>query len=91
LNKADLLEQKLKAGKSIKTAWPDYAGSNDFGEVSSFIQKSFLEQADNGTAKPREVFAYITTATDTNNVRKVFDAIEATITTAAATDAGLIM
>jgi len=89
LNKADLLAQKLKAGKSITSAWPDYTGGSDFDEVVAFIRRSFLAQADAGQGKPRDVFAYVTTATDTENVKRVFEAVESSVTSAAADMAGL--
>jgi len=89
LNKSDILEAKLKAGKSLKVCYPDYGGGDTFEEVTKYIQKVFTSINNPITGKPREVFPFVTNATDTNNVQRVFDAVETSITTQAMKDAGI--
>jgi GTPase SAR1 family protein len=89
LNKSDLLESKLKEGKNIKAAFPDYKGSNSYEEVVDYVKKAFTSVNDPATGKPREVFAHVTNATNTDNVKKVFDSVETSVTNMALATSGL--
>lgn len=59
-------------------------------QVTDFLKKTFSNVVDPATQKPREVFAHITTATDTSNVKRVFEAVELTITNQSLQMAGII-
>ena len=73
LNKRDLFARKiLKSNISDVPEWSDYQGrscSYDDG-VSYFVQK-FLEKNQH---KNKDIYTHVTCATDTENVRVVFDA-----------------
>ncbi len=78
MNKIDLFIDKLRL-KSIKTCFPEYDGTNQLEDASDFIERQFLSRSEDyaikpGDAKKRMIFPYFTCATDTNNVKKVFDA-----------------
>lgn len=74
LNKKDLFEQKIKS-KSIadSEAFKDYKGApNSYDDgVKYFIQK-FLEK--NKSGSERNIYQHVTCATDTKNVKVVFNA-----------------
>ena len=68
LNKRDLLEEKLKTTAFSREG---YEGDpNSFPQVCAFIQSLFEKRAPETT----RVYSHVTCATDTNNVRVVFDA-----------------
>lgn len=72
LNKKDLFEEKI--GKSPLTiCFPEYAGANTFNEAAPFIQMQFEEL--NKRKDTKEIYSHFTTATDTNNILFVFDAV----------------
>jgi arabinogalactan endo-1,4-beta-galactosidase len=58
----------------LNFCFEDYPGSNNFEEASTFIKNKFL--ALNNNTKDKHIYAHITTATDTDNIRFVFDAIQ---------------
>jgi len=89
LNKSDLFQEKIESGKSITTAFPDYKGPNTYNDCTEFIKEKFLDVVDPGTGKPKEIYPHLTCATDTNNVRKVFDSVQAFMTNTALGDVGL--
>eukprot|EP01006_Ploeotia_vitrea_P039528 TRINITY_DN66356_c1_g15_i1.p1 TRINITY_DN66356_c1_g15~~TRINITY_DN66356_c1_g15_i1.p1 ORF type:complete len:368 (+),score=205.95 TRINITY_DN66356_c1_g15_i1:123-1226(+) len=75
LNKADLFQEKLvNAGASLNRLFPDYSGGADFDAATDFIVNKFLEQNRNGYIS--EIYAHVTTATDTNNIRFTFNAVK---------------
>jgi len=72
-NKVDLFKEKIKE-KNIDSCFPDYKGGQNFEEASKFIYEKFL-----GASKDkREIYAHFTTATDTENISKVFKDIKKT-------------
>jgi hypothetical protein len=73
LNKRDLFEAKIKTNPIEQTpAFSDYTGlDRDFNAgVEYFVQK-FLERNRGGDEHP--VYYHVTCATDTRNVKVVFD------------------
>jgi len=70
LNKADLFRDKI-ARVSLKVLFDDYTGGNVFEEGTRFIQEKFAALNRNPNKK---IFAHVTCATDTENVKVVFDA-----------------
>jgi len=72
-NKVDLFKEKIKE-KNIDSCFPDYKGAQTFEEASKFISEKFL----NTCKDRREIYAHFTTATDTENISKVFKDIKKT-------------
>lgn len=75
LNKRDLLDIKVKTS-NIKDYFPKYTGdSKDPEAVAEFIATMYLERKPAG----HDVFKHFTTATDTGNIKRVFDDVKATL------------
>lgn len=73
LNKRDLFAEKIQ--KVPLTVWdPDYDGSNDFATASSYIQEAF--ESKNKESATKKIYTHITCATDTNNMKVVFNAVK---------------
>eukprot|EP01135_Chromosphaera_perkinsii_P003515 Nk52_evm15s246 gene=Nk52_evmTU15s246 len=73
LNKIDLLEKKLRTSDMGKY-FSDYTGGNDLEAAKMFIEHRFFQ-----IGKPTEykrVYAHFTVATDTENVKRVFEAVK---------------
>jgi len=75
MNKIDLMREKL-LNTRINVCFPEYDGNNSFEDCSDYIEKKFLEVSED---KKRMIFPHLTCATDTNNIRHVFDACKVTI------------
>jgi GTPase SAR1 family protein len=75
LNKSDIFAEKLKGGKSIKIAYPEYTGPNSFKSSVRYIQNKFEDITDPFTGNKKAIFTHVTCATNTDNVRVVFDAV----------------
>jgi hypothetical protein len=74
LNKVDLFEEKIKKStiKSIKE-FSDYKGKkNDFKAGVSYFKNKFLEK--NKHPDTKVIYTHLTCATDTQNVKVVFNA-----------------
>eukprot|EP01080_Neovahlkampfia_damariscottae_P006387 gene6387-10394_t len=71
-NKLDLFKEKIK-NVDLKVCFPDYTGGCDYDSASKFIEKEFRDRnQDDG----KEIYAHFTCATDTNNIKNVFDNIK---------------
>jgi hypothetical protein len=73
LNKSDLFEEKIKV-KNIRDypAFSDYAGKDgDLKAGADYFTSKFLAK---NKAPDRMIYPHLTCATDTKNVRIVFDA-----------------
>jgi GTPase SAR1 family protein len=72
LNKKDLFEEKLKKAP-LKDYLPDYSGDNTFEDAWKFIGLKFtaLKQESN-----RQIYTYVTCATDDQNVMFVFNSVK---------------
>jgi guanine nucleotide-binding protein G(i) subunit alpha len=70
LNKSDLFRDKI-ARVDLNILFEDYTGGCDYESALSFITNQFVSLNANSSKK---VFAHVTCATDTDNVRVVFDA-----------------
>ena len=71
MNKQDLFEQKLKAGTKIKDVFKDYKGGKSASAGVSFFQKKFQKL---NKVKGRSIKCHATCATDSSNVKKIFEA-----------------
>jgi len=69
LNKRDLFAQKLKK-KPLSTLFPEFKG-DDYEKATKFLEKEFFKRA-----KGKNVYTHLTCATDTENVRVVFEAVQ---------------
>jgi len=69
LNKSDLFRDKIKK-VSLSVLFKDYAGGNEYDAGISFIQQQFVGCNRNAHKK---IFAHVTQATSTENVKVVFD------------------
>jgi len=74
LNKKDLFEQKITK-VDMECCFPQYKGGKNYEKASNYIKTKFVEK-NNQLSKGREVFTHFTCATDTSNVRFVFNAVE---------------
>jgi len=75
LNKKDLFEEKIKRGIELSECFPEYTGG-DWTVAAKYIEQQFLMQND----QPQKlIFPHITCATDTENMRFVFDCVKDTI------------
>ncbi|CAI5439161.1 unnamed protein product [Caenorhabditis angaria] len=73
LNKKDLFEEKIQKSP-LTIAFPEYTGRNEFDEASIYIQHKF-EEVNKREGTEKELYTHFTCATDTNNIRFVFDAV----------------
>ena len=88
LNKRDLFEEKIKIKKiTDNVAFSDYKGppNNYDAGVKYFIDKF---KAKNRGGKDRQIYHNVTCATDTKNIRIVFDACKDIILRQAVADMG---
>jgi len=86
LNKNDLFTQKIKK-VPLKTLFPDYKGGSDPHAGSKFILQKFLAQNNN---PDKMIFSHVTCATDTENVRVVFNAVRTCVLTRSLEDAKIM-
>ncbi|KZT68855.1 heterotrimeric G protein alpha subunit 4 [Daedalea quercina L-15889] len=77
LNKNDLFEKKV-VHSDIRSFFPDYDGpSADAATGREYFKKRFARLAQKANQKEREVYIHTTTATDTEMLRVVMAAVEA--------------
>uniref|UniRef100_A0A6B2L818 Uncharacterized protein n=1 Tax=Arcella intermedia TaxID=1963864 RepID=A0A6B2L818_9EUKA len=90
-NKYDLFLKKMKEGKSIATAFPDFQGGSDADKSIAFLTEKFCTLPDAGAPPAkREIYSHVTTATDTEQVNVVFQAVKDFILNQGLKTAGLI-
>lgn len=85
LNKKDLFVEKIKK-QNITVTFPDYSGPQEYDSAVDFIQNKFVTINDNPN---RKVFPHITCATDTENVKHVFNSVRTSVLTSVVKNAGL--
>nr|XP_006006234.1 PREDICTED: guanine nucleotide-binding protein G(t) subunit alpha-3 [Latimeria chalumnae] len=86
LNKKDLFEDKVTK-VSLKICFPDYDGPNTFEDAGNYIKHQFLDL--NLRKNVKEIYSHMTCATDTENVKFVFDAVTDIILKGNLKDCGL--
>lgn len=71
---------------NITVAFPDYEGKQEFKEASEYIQDQFIALNEN---PQKSIYPHITCATDTTNIRSVFEAVRSIVLSKAFTTIGL--
>jgi len=86
LNRRDLFQEKIKA-KSLTLCpdFKDYKGAT-FEEACTYIETKFKEGNEN---KERVIKTHVTCATDTENVKTIFNAVKAGVINKSLKEAGL--
>ncbi|KAH7710196.1 guanine nucleotide-binding protein G(i) subunit alpha-1 [Aphelenchoides avenae] len=77
LNKMDVFEEKIRKSP-LTICFPEYTGANTSDEAAAYIQAKF-EELNQRKGELKDIYTYRTCATDTNNVRYVFQAVVDTI------------
>jgi guanine nucleotide-binding protein G(o) subunit alpha len=86
LNKTDLFAAKI-GRVPLKRFFPTYTGpENNAHEAKVFIAKLFREASKNPN---KQIYEHFTCATDTTNIKLVFDAVSDTIVEKHVRDVGL--
>lgn len=75
LNKLDLFEVKITK-VDLKVCFEDYTGGLDAAKAIEFLTARFKDQDKSAGESSREIYVYPTTATDTGNIKKVFNAVQ---------------
>ncbi|XP_065103025.1 guanine nucleotide-binding protein subunit alpha-15-like [Paramisgurnus dabryanus] len=80
LNKTDILEEKIQTS-DLQIYFPDFKGKRrDSKEAMEFILKIYEQKATNVENKDcKDIYSHFTCATDTDNIRKVFNAVKKTV------------
>jgi GTPase SAR1 family protein len=86
LNKRDLFGDKI-AKVPLTVCFPDYDGENTYEAGSEFLRSQF-EAKNHNDAKI--VYSHITCATDTDNIKVVFNAVKDIIIRQSLNEAGLV-
>ncbi|MFH4978578.1 hypothetical protein AB6A40_005287 [Gnathostoma spinigerum] len=73
LNKKDLFEEKIRKSP-LTLCFAEYSGTNTYEEAAAYIQLQF-ENLNKRKDGQKEIYTHFTCATDTNNIRFVFDAV----------------
>lgn len=88
LNKKDIFMEKIKKSP-LKICFPEYEGANTYEETSRFIQDKFREL--NKSPQYKAIYFHFTCATDTENVKFVFDSVTDVIIKSNLADCGLLL
>ena len=71
LNKRDLFAEKISQSP-ITICFPEYDGPNTYEDTTAYIQDKFAQLNESPLSK--NAYTHFTCATDTTNVKRVFDA-----------------
>uniref|UniRef100_A0A3Q3XBW4 Uncharacterized protein n=1 Tax=Mola mola TaxID=94237 RepID=A0A3Q3XBW4_MOLML len=72
LNKKDVFVEKIKKAH-LSMCFPEYDGPNTYEDAGNYIKVQFLDL--NMRRDIKEIYSHMTCATDTENVKFVFDAV----------------
>jgi len=87
-NKSDLFKEKLEQGKSISVTFPEFTGGSDFDSSVKYLMDLFTDVTDSAGRK-RMIYGHVTNATDTENVRFVWNSVRDFVLTSSLKKAGL--
>jgi len=80
LNKKDVLEEKLAAGKKISQYFEEFPGPDgNYDAAIEFFKEQFLAKNEDADDGDRQIFVHETCATDEQNIRVVDTVVQATI------------
>jgi len=68
-NKVDIFKEKIKKF-NLKEYFKDYKGENNFEDAIQYISQKYLDQ---NLGEPGRIHTFITTATSSEQVKKVFE------------------
>eukprot|EP01133_Synstelium_polycarpum_P007879 gene7879-9249_t len=85
LNKSDLFREKIKT-IDLSETFPEYKGGKDFDRGANYVKERFWQINKN---ENKSIYSHITCATDTDNIRVVFQAVKDIIFTQCIMKAGL--
>jgi len=71
-NKKDIFQQKIKK-VNLNVCFKEYKGGLSFKNALKFIQEKYIET---DKSRGRQIYIHVTCATDTQNIRVVFDAVK---------------
>lgn len=86
LNKKDIFREKISK-IDLNVCFDDYNGGLNYDNAAGFIRKVFLAQNENSG---KSIYPHETCATDTDNVRIVFNAVKDIILNQALKEAGMM-
>lgn len=86
LNKSDLFKEKIQK-VDLRVCFPDYSGGANYDTAAKFITKKFTAL---NRAQGKDMYPHLTCATDTNNIRFVFNAVKDIILQANLSSAGVV-
>ncbi|XP_026160838.1 guanine nucleotide-binding protein subunit alpha-11-like [Mastacembelus armatus] len=92
LNKTDILADKIQTS-DLQKCFPNYTGKrNDPEDAMAFIRKMYEQQAVNRDNREewKTLYPHFTCATDTNNIRRVFNDVKDTVLVKSLRDYGVI-
>ncbi|CAM4481961.1 unnamed protein product [Caretta caretta] len=72
LNKKDFFQEKITK-VNLSVCFPEYDGQNTFEDAGNYIKKQFLGL--NLKKEDKEIYSHMTCATDTRNIKFVFNAV----------------
>jgi len=85
LNKKDLFEQKITK-TDLSVCFPEYKNGKNPEAAKEFIREKFLAQNENSK---KHIYVHLTCATDTGNVKVVFNAVKDIVLHKVLDDSGL--
>eukprot|EP00761_Pharyngomonas_kirbyi_P014571 gb/GECH01014601.1/.p1 GENE.gb/GECH01014601.1/~~gb/GECH01014601.1/.p1 ORF type:complete len:359 (+),score=84.59 gb/GECH01014601.1/:1-1077(+) len=72
LNKSDLFKKKIQH-TDLKVCFSEYEGGCNYDAAIEFLEQKFREL---DKSNQREIYTHVTCATDTDNIKKVFDDVK---------------
>jgi len=86
LNKRDIFAKKIKR-TPLTVCFADYKGANDYKPTSQYIRNQFVGMK---LKRKRKIYPHITCATDTNNVKRVFESVKDFMVSKILSDVGFV-